>query len=75
MDFERLQFAAYLRDAALKRIAENTKGVPPAAAAEYLKENLILIATEIFEEVDDIAGSVEANANDRRTREWAGSID
>jgi len=75
MDFQRLQFAAYLRDAALKRIAENTKNAPPAAAAEYLKENLILIATEIFEEVDDIAGSVEANASDRRSREWAGSID
>ncbi|MDY0961759.1 hypothetical protein [Massilia sp. CFBP9026] len=78
MDFQRLQFAAYLRDAALKKVAEDTKHMPPAAAKEYRDENLIEIATEIFKEVDDIANSAQDVENERasqRLAEWASGTD
>ncbi len=70
MDFQRLQFAAYLRTEAMKRIDDETSRMLRGEAEAYRKEHLVRVATEIFEEVDDIAGAAEANANDRRGRSW-----
>lgn len=70
MDFQRLQFAAYLRDQAMSQIDDSTRNMLRGEADAYRKEHLVRIATEIFEEVDDIAESIEANANDRRAKTW-----
>lgn len=75
MDFQRLQFAAYLREEALKKIAETTRDMLPQEADAYREEHLIKVATEIFEEIDFIAGSAEANANDRSARSWTERLD
>lgn len=78
MDFERLQFAAYLRDAALKQIAAETRHLPPAAAKAYRDENLVGVATEIFKEVDDIANSAQDLENELesvRMSNWASATD
>lgn len=75
MDFQRLQFAAYLRDEALKRIGEESRRMLGGPAAEYREENLIRIAIEIFEEVDGIADAMDANANDRHARSWTEKLD